>query len=171
MKAIFLDRDGTLVKDYPNEGWRKIEHLDLYPDTVEALRKLVEKFTLFIISNQYLIGEGIITQEQFDRLNQEFLQKLSSSGIKIEKTYYCPHARSLNCECCKPKPGLVKQCLKEYDIDLAGSYLIGNTKTDAETARAVNVKPIIIRSESKIENTIQAKNLEEAVNKIMEKEG
>lgn len=167
MKAIFLDRDGTLVKDYADPEWADITQLEIFPDTISALRKIPNYYKIFIVTNQYLIGESIITFSQFMKLHQELILLFEQSNIHIEQTYYCPHARIINCGCHKPETGMINQCLVNYDIDLSQSYFIGDTQSDISLAHAIGCHSIAIREyNSTILPTYYVKNLEDAISLI-----
>ncbi len=167
IKAIFLDRDGTLVKDFPDKEWSDIEHLEIFDDTIDALKKIPKDFKLFIVTNQYLIDEGYITYSQFKDAHKEFIKKLSENSIDIEHTYYCPHTRNSNCGCCKPEPGMIQQCLVNYDIDMNNSYLVGNSVADIKLAQNVGLKSILVRDRVEgIEPTYRADNLLEIISII-----
>lgn len=169
IKAIFLDRDGTLVKDYPDQQWVEINELEIYPDTLEALKKVPKEYKLFIVTNQYLIDEKIITFEKFLRNHKKFVNLLRVNGIVVDQTYYCPHARTMNCHCIKPNKGMIEQCLLNYDIDLGSSFLIGNSEADIKLAKNINCRSILVRDEvSTVQPTFKSKNLEEAVNLVLE---
>ncbi len=144
MKAIFLDRDGTLIKDYPDHDWAHISHLELLPDTLFALRKVPPLYALFIVTNQYLIHENIIAFEQFRLTHQHFLAVLRQANIRIQQTYFCPHVRHLPCKCRKPETGLIEQCLLNYDVDLDHSWVIGDSECDIQLAHAIGSASIAV---------------------------
>lgn len=148
IKAIFLDRDGTLVKDYEDDQWPRVKKLDLFPDTIPALQSVPDEFKLFIVTNQYLIQENFITIEQFTKLHRQFLLELEKNNIHIEQTYFCPHPRSMNCLCRKPGRGLIDQCLTNYDVDLANSYFIGNSEDDIRLGNDIGCTTIAVRDYS-----------------------
>ncbi len=148
IKAIFLDRDGTLVRDYEDDQWFRVRTLELYPDTIPALQKIPKDFKLFIITNQYLIQENFITLDQFNKTHHKFILSLEKNHIHIEQTYYCPHLRSTNCLCRKPKRGLIDQCLANYDVDLSHSYFIGNSEDDIRLGNDIGCTTIAVRDYS-----------------------
>jgi len=148
IKAIFLDRDGTLVKDYEDDQWRRVKTLEIFPDTIPALQQIPKRFKLFIITNQYLIQENFITIEQFKKLHRQFLLNLEKNHIHIEQTYYCPHPRSMSCLCRKPARGLIDQCLTNYDVDLSHSYFIGNSEDDTRLGNDIGCTTIAVRDYS-----------------------
>src|SRR5437870_4313694 len=122
MKAVFLDRDGTIIVDPPDLRVDSVEEIELFPDTIEALHKLAQlDYKIFLISNQAGIGEGRFTEEEFWVIENKVIDLLAPSGIVIEKTFFCPHTPEENCVCRKPKPYMVRQAAKEFDIDLSQS--------------------------------------------------
>lgn len=162
-KAIFLDRDGTLIKDYPDLEWANVVHPEIFPDTITTLRNAPRDYLLFIVTNQYLIGEGIITLNQFLGTHRELISKFEQSDIAIEQTYFCPHARAVPCGCHKPGKGMIEQCLVNYDIDLSQSYFIGDSESDMALAQSVGCIEIAVRDYAgAIQPTYYAENLLDA---------
>lgn len=146
MKAIFLDRDGTLntepedeVVDSPDKVW-------LYDGVLEGLQLLAGlDYAIFITSNQIGIARKRITVEQFNTINQKVMDLIAPSGIKITKAYVCPHEPADNCVCRKPKPGMIKQALADFpEIDLHSSWVIGDRLSDVGLASAVKCRMILI---------------------------
>jgi len=130
--AIFLDRDGTIIKDKGNIGDTK--QIEFYNYTFDCLRKLQEKYLLFIITNQPGIAKGIVRHEQVEQVNLFVLNILKDEGVEIKAIYCCPHQKSDNCECRKPKTYFVEKAQKEYLLNLKNSYVIGDHPSDAELA-------------------------------------
>lgn len=141
MKAAFLDRDGTIVKDYPDSEWASIKTIEFLEGSIEALKYIQNKgFEIIIITNQYLIGEKIIKLEDYQSFNNLFLKTLKRNGVDILDVFYCPHARSENCKCIKPNPGLINQALHKYpDIDLKESFYVGDSLCDMQLAKSFNL--------------------------------
>ena len=167
IKAIFLDRDGTLVKDYEDDQWPLVKKLELFPDTIPALQKIPNDFKLFIITNQYLIQENFITIEQFKKLHRQFFLNLEKNHIHIEQTYFCPHPRSMNCLCRKPGGGMIDQCLTNYDVDLSHSYFIGNSKDDIRLGNDIGCTTIAVRDyQGSTQPDYFSKDLVSAITKI-----
>jgi len=158
------DRDGTLVKDYPDADWSNVLHLEISPDTISALKKIPDQYKIFIVTNQYLIGEGIISFEQFLTTHTEFISVLGQSGIYIEQTYFCPHSRSISCGCHKPETGMIQQCLTNYDVNIPQSYFIGDSAGDILLAHTIGCKSIAVRDyASTIQPSQYSHTLEDAV--------
>ncbi len=145
-KAIFLDRDGVInvEKDY----LYKIEDFEFIDGIFDTLNKLLnEGFILFIITNQSGISRGFYTDEDFKRVTSWMLDLFYEKNIKISQVEYCPHDEKTNCNCRKPKTGMIDAILKNFEIDLENSWLIGDKFSDIQCAINANIK-----------NTIQVKS-------------
>lgn len=141
-KAVFLDRDGTLIED---AGFLSApSQVSFFGFTFEALQKLQSHFKLFIVSNQSGIGKGIVTKEQVDQVNSFVLNELAMHGIEIARLYYCPHKNEDNCVCKKPSPHFLKQAAVEFGIDLSQSFMIGDHPSDMFCATNAGAKGIYI---------------------------
>jgi len=129
-KAVFLDRDGTLVEDigYPY----KEEHFKLLPGVIDGLKKLSEDFIFAIITNQSGIGRGIYTEKDMHNFNMILTQELKKNSVEIKKIYHCPHSPEEVCDCRKPNDKYIKEAEKEFDIDVKNSWAIGDHPHDAE---------------------------------------
>lgn len=145
-KAVFFDRDGTLNVDM--DYLYKLEELRWMPHAREALAFLSQRgYLLFVITNQSGIARGYYTIEQMQELHHQMTLEAAAYGAKLEKFYYCPHHKegkikeyAIDCDCRKPKPGMLLQCFKEYDIDISQSFFVGDSKRDVECAQAVGMK-------------------------------
>lgn len=176
-KAIFLDRDGTLNED---SGYvHKIEDFKLLPGVIEGLNLLKEKYLFFIITNQSGIGRGYYTEQDFWKFNFKLLEQLEKNGIKIEKTYFCPHTKEMNCDCRKPKTKFLEEITVEYEIDLNQSWMIGDHPSDVEFGKNAGCKTIFLLTghgskhkhelkEKQIVPDITAQNFLEGTKKIIQ---
>ena len=163
LKAIFLDRDGTLNVDV--NYLYKIEDFAWVPEAREALAYLVQQgYTLFVITNQSGIARGYYTIAQMEQLHEHMNQELAQVGAHIEKFYYCPHHQKegvlpeyvKDCDCRKPKPGMLLQAMAEYDIDKASSLMIGDSKRDVEAAEAAGIRGVLYKGGSLLDFVKQA---------------
>ena len=113
MKVAFLDRDGTINKDYRDDDWRNIYKPEFIEGSLEALEVIREKgFQIIIITNQYLINDGIITLSQYRMFTKKILQIVNGHGVEILDIFYCSHSIKENCNCSKPKTGLIDKTIK-----------------------------------------------------------
>jgi histidinol-phosphate phosphatase family protein len=140
-KAVFLDRDGTLIVDH---GYiYDPEQIELLPDIIPALKTIQSAgYLLIIISNQSGVGRGYCTLEDVEIVNHRLEELLKQNGIKIKGVFYCPHTPEDKCNCRKPKPGMVLHAIKEYKIEPSLSYLVGDKWTDVEAALGAGVIPV-----------------------------
>ena len=145
-RVIFLDRDGTINKDY---GYvYKKEDLTFLPGTLEGLKKLYNaSYKLIIITNQSGVGRGYFSEEDMYEFNRYMIDELEKNGIIIEKIYSCIHSPEDNCECRKPKTKLFKDAIQEFDVDLPNSYAIGDKERDISISFETPIKGILINNE------------------------
>ncbi len=144
MKAIFLDRDGVLnksiIKDgkpYPPQSVKDVVILDGVPEGLIKLKQL--GFLLVVITNQPDIARGKTTVTEVEKINNYLKEKLI-----LDDVYYCPHDDKDNCDCRKPKPGLVFSAKTRWNIDLSNSFFVGDRWKDIETGRNAGLKTILI---------------------------
>ena len=158
MTVAFLDRYGTIIKDYPDKEQANVKLPEFLEGSIEALKYIKNNgFEIIIITNQYLIGEAIITLEDYRKFNDLFLKTLKQQDISVLDVFYCPHARNQNCDCIKPKPGLINQAITKYpDVDLSQSFYVGDSSCDMELANKFDLKFYGINMNC--ENSISALN-------------
>jgi histidinol-phosphate phosphatase family protein len=142
MRAVFLDRDGTVMVD---RGYlADPAGVELVPDVVDALRRLrAAGLELIFVSNQSGIGRGLMTPEQSEAVHRRTLELLAAGNVSILGSYICPHAPWENCHCRKPSTVLLQQAADEHGIDLRGSFMIGDKKTDVDTGHAAGCRSIL----------------------------
>jgi histidinol-phosphate phosphatase family protein len=142
--AVFLDRDGTIIEDrgYLSEPRQVV----FFPDTVPALRRLQERFDLFIVTNQSGVAKGIVSSGDVDRVNAYVASCLAEAGVRIVETYVCPHNRADGCACIKPEPFFLRKAEAEHGIDLARSFVIGDHPHDIEFAVRVGAAAVYVLS-------------------------
>ncbi len=171
-KVVLLDRDGTVIVDPPDERVTSEAKIKLFPDTLSALSKLADAgFSAILITNQSGIAEGRISKDVFHRLNTEVEKKIEESGIKVLKTYMCPHGFNDNCECRKPKPGMILDAAKDFDLDLPNTYMLGDHRSDVLAGKSAGTKTILVRTanvqDDAPEADFQANGLTEAVDHVI----
>ena len=133
-RFVFLDRDGTLVRD---AGYtHRLSDYALLPNVVEGLRLLVAAgFRLAIVTNQSGIGRGYFREADYRAYQEHLEADLARQGIPIERSYFCPHRPDEGCACRKPRPGLLERAQAELGADLAESWVIGDAARDVDLAR------------------------------------
>lgn len=165
-KAVFFDRDGTLIVNVPYNG--DPEKVTLMPGAVEACRMLHEAgFCLFIISNQSGVGRGLITEEQVTLVNERTLDLLGRELFTA--VYYClddPNRPISGCR--KPSPIMLLTAHKEYGIDLQASFMVGDKEEDVQAGRAAGCRTVrLIQDDGESAADFTASNLSEAVQWIL----
>jgi D-glycero-D-manno-heptose 1,7-bisphosphate phosphatase len=142
MKAIFLDRDGTVIFD---RGYLSDPSgVELIPGVVEALRRLhAAGFALFFVSNQSGIGRGLMTPGQSDAVHRRTLELLAAEGVTIAGSYICPHAPWDHCQCRKPSPLLLRKAQEEHGIAFGQSFVIGDKQSDIELGKSTGCRTVL----------------------------
>ncbi|MDO8137617.1 MAG: HAD family hydrolase [Candidatus Brocadiales bacterium] len=151
-KAVFLDRDGTLIKG--TEYLSSPEEVILLPNAAKGIRLFNEKgYLTIIVTNQSGIARGYFTEERLIEIHTRLLEILSGEGARIDAIYYCPHlaegtveAYSLDCECRKPGPEMLLRAAREHQIELSGSLMIGDTPADIMAGRSAGCKTVLIQN-------------------------
>ncbi|MFP4466235.1 MAG: D-glycero-alpha-D-manno-heptose-1,7-bisphosphate 7-phosphatase [Candidatus Goldiibacteriota bacterium] len=175
-RAVFLDRDGTINRDV---GWLyKPEDLVFINGAVNALIDLQKNYSLYIITNQGGIGDGVFSDGEYEKFTAYFTDKLRQNKVDIKRILHCPHGKSENCGCKKPSPYLINKICREDGIKAAGSYMIGDHPHDIEAGLNAGLKTIYLltghgrkhRNELKIKPDHTAENLPEASEFILNKD-
>ncbi len=147
MNTVLLDRDGTVIKDPQDERVDTEEKIELFPDTIEALKYLADNnFQIIFITNQAGIAEGRITVEDFHRIHGKVLEMIAPSGVKVLKTFMCPHGPNDNCVCRKPKPKMILDALQEFNLDPKDIYMVGDRESDVNAGINAGTKTILVQT-------------------------
>lgn len=169
-RAVFLDRDGTMAPDV--HYCRRPEDFELFPYTAKAVGLLNEHgFKVIVITNQSGIARGYFTEETLADIHQKMERELAKESAFVEAIYYCPHHPDDNCDCRKPKPELVLQAVKDFNIDLKHSFVVGDLQVDVELGRVVGCQTILVGKDKTINADATASDLLEAAHKILKWEG
>ena len=160
--AVFLDRDGVLSED--NDMVTRAEQLRLLPGVVTALGDLKQAgFALVAISNQAVVARGLVAEADVATINDHLDRLLQAEGAPpLDGWYVCPHhpnatlpAYRLNCECRKPKPGLLLRAAKELDINLTGSFMVGDRMTDVLAGHRASCRTVLVQTGKHTEPPIE----------------
>ena len=142
-KAVFLDRDGTIIED--KHYLADPAGVVLLPGVVEALRLLQDAgYLLIVVSNQSGVGRGYFSEESMAAVQQRVEELLDEEGIVLDAFKYCPHSPDDRCACRKPKPGMLLEAAAEFDVALPESASIGDRTRDAEAGLAAGCAPNIV---------------------------
>ena len=183
-RAIFLDRDGTINV---SKGFiSKADDLELIPDTIDAIKAINKSGALaIVITNQPVIARGECSFEELHNIHNKLKTLLGEKGAFVDDIFYCPHhpdkgfegevpELKFDCECRKPKTGMIEEAVKKYNIDLSKSYMVGDSTMDLETARNAGIKSVLVNTgfagnDGKYDRScdIDADNLFDAVEKII----
>ena len=183
-RAIFLDRDGTMNV---SKGFiSNADDLELIPGTIEAIKAINKSGALaIVITNQPVIARGECSFEELHNIHNKLKTLLGEKGAFVDDIFYCPHhpdkgfegevpELKFDCDCRKPKTGMIDEAVKKYNIDLSKSYMVGDSTMDLELARNAGVKSVLVDTgfagnDGKYDRScdIEAKDLLDAVEKII----
>ena len=138
--AVFIDRDGTLVEEV--NFLSKVEDLQLFPFTAEAIQLLKERgFRIVVVTNQSGIGRNIFSEMDMRSIHEELQIRLEGA---IDAFYFCPHLPNEGCRCRKPALGMIEDAVSELNIEMTGSWMIGDKKIDVETGRNAGISSALV---------------------------
>ena len=153
IKVIFLDRDGVINKEI---GYlHKIKDFSFINGVFKACNYFQSVgYNLIIITNQSGIARGYYKEEDFYRLNKWMLEQFTNHGIKILDIFFCPHHPNAECNCRKPKPGMLLEANKKYSIDMKKSWMIGDKEVDVSAANSAGItNTILVKTGHEIDET------------------
>jgi len=144
-KAAFLERDGVINRKAPTEDeyvtrWEEIQILPGVPQAIALLNQT--GFRVILVSNQRSVAKGLITTAELESIHRRMCDELARDGATIHGVYYCPHELQPPCGCRKPRPGLLLQAARAHDIDLAASWMIGDSDRDVEAGKNAGCRTI-----------------------------
>ena len=143
-RAVFLDRDGVINANRPDhvKSWREFQFL---PQTLQALRKLAQTdLVILVATNQSAVGRGLMSDATVRDIHVRMTAAVGRAGGRLDAIYYCPHRPEDGCECRKPELGLYEQGVRDWAIDIAQSYVVGDAAVDVRAARALGAQPILV---------------------------
>jgi D-glycero-D-manno-heptose 1,7-bisphosphate phosphatase len=181
LRLIFLDRDGVINVD-PGPGlyvtrWGEFQFL---PGAIDAIRKLTEEgYEIVIISNQAGVTKGLYTMEVLEEITRNMVREIEKLGGRIRSTHYCPHVDDDNCDCRKPRTGLLKTATQGLTVNFKDTFFIGDGITDIKAGKDIGAKTILVlsgktslkdRAQWDVEPDYIAQDLRDAVERIVLKE-
>jgi histidinol-phosphate phosphatase family protein len=184
--AVFLDRDGTLIKEV--DGLTSPDQMELLPGAATAVQELNHRgVRAVMVSNQPVVAKGFCTEADVEETHRKLQTLLGREHAFLDRLYYCPHhpkkgfagerpELKIECECRKPKPGMIVQAAQDLNLDLKSSWLIGDATVDIETAKNAGLKSVLVRTghagrdqKFSIHPTLTAENVLDAVEQILSK--
>jgi D-glycero-D-manno-heptose 1,7-bisphosphate phosphatase len=152
-KAVFLDRDGVITQDPPHYAHR-LDQFALLPGSGPAIKLLNEnQFRVIVITNQSGVARGMYKETDITIFNNAMIDGLKQYGASVDAIYYCPHHPDakiedyrINCNCRKPKPGMLINGGNKFEIDFKISFLVGDKWSDVEAGRSVGCKTILVKT-------------------------
>lgn len=144
MKLIILDRDGVINEDSDSfikspAEWRPI------PGSLEAIAKLHQSgYQVVLATNQSGVGRGLFEVATLNAIHDRMHRALAQIGGRIDAIFFCPHAQEANCDCRKPKAGLLEEIARRFNVDLKGTPAVGDALRDLQAAAAVGAAPILV---------------------------
>lgn len=154
-KAVFLDRDGVINKER-SDYVKTVDELEILPNVTESVKRLKNVgFLVVVITNQSAINRGLTSHDNIKDIHSTIQKYFRKNGSSIDGFYYCPHRPDENCDCRKPKPGLLLKAIYELNIDPKSSWLIGNNNSDIQAAELAGCKGIKISTEMKLGDAVQ----------------
>ena len=147
-KVVFLDRDGIINEPPGAEryvlGWREFRFRQ---DALPMLAALFANgYRLVVITNQQGVGKGLIDRSELQRIHDNMCAAIERSGAMIDGVHYCPHLETDGCSCRKPEPGLIFEAIDalDYEVDLEGSWFVGDSATDVQAGQAVGLRTLLL---------------------------
>lgn len=146
-RVVFLDRDGTMLRDRPGFYLRRAEQMRLYPFTARALTLLRRAgYRIVVLTNQSGIGLGYLDRAALVRIHRRLKRELAERGAGIDAIYYCPHAPDSGCACRKPKTTLARRAVREMGLSLEEAAVIGDKRADVDLGRSLGIDSVLVRT-------------------------
>lgn len=171
-KAVLLDRDGVINTEV--EYLHEPDKFEFIPGALKGIKKMHEAgYKIVVITTQAGIGLGYFTKEDFFKVTKTMLKGFKEQGIPVSRVYFCPHSVSDNCNCRKPKTGLLERAKQDLNLDMANSWMIGDKTSDILAGKNAGCKTILVKTghagndkEYPVEPTHITENLLEAASTI-----
>lgn len=173
-RAVFVDRDGTLNLD--PHYLKHVDDLVLLPGSAEAIRLLNEAgWLVVVVTNQSGVARGYLTEEMLRLIHERLRQEVGRAGGRFDAIYHCPHLPEAGCACRKPGLGMIQQAQREFPIDLARSWVVGDSRVDVELGQSAGARTALVPRNQRghhadVEADVRASTLLDAARVICEEE-
>jgi D-glycero-D-manno-heptose 1,7-bisphosphate phosphatase len=142
--AVFLDRDGVLCENR-DDYVKSADEFVFLPGAAEAVAALREAgLKVIVVTNQSAIGRGVVTAEAVEEIHDAMLAQLKTAGAEVDDVLVCPHAPEANCDCRKPKPGLLTRAAGTHGLDLTSSWMVGDASSDIAAGAKAGCETILV---------------------------
>jgi D-glycero-D-manno-heptose 1,7-bisphosphate phosphatase len=163
-KAVFLDRDGTLIEEV--NFLSRIEDLKVFPFTLEALKLLKsEGFLLIVITNQSGIGRGVYSEEAMHAIHRQMQIELDDA---IDAFYFCPHLPDEECDCRKPNLGMIRKALDDFEIDMSNSWVVGDKRLDFDVGSNAGIMALMVKTGYGSQHSAEISNQADVAENILD---
>ncbi len=144
--TIFIDRDGVINQNRKEHvlNWSEFQFIEGSKKALALLKQA--GYQVVVVTNQATIERGLLTVAQLDQLHRQMANEIEMAGGQVTAVYYCPHRPEANCDCRKPRPGLLLEAASRFQIKLGDSWFIGDHLTDLEAGLAAGCKPILVQT-------------------------
>ncbi len=154
-KAVFIDRDDTIAKDVPYCS--RPEDLHLFPGVGRSIKKLNDAgFLVVLVTNQSGVGRGYFDVATLNDIHEKLKADLSVDGAHLDAIYYCPHRPEESCSCRKPATGMLERAVRDLNIDLSSSFVIGNGDHDVAMGRSAGCRAFKVEAGFDFNNAVDA---------------
>jgi D-glycero-D-manno-heptose 1,7-bisphosphate phosphatase len=173
-RAVFLDRDGVINRKAPEGQYvTRWEDMEFLPAVHEAVRLLnLAGFFVVVVSNQRCVAKGLITTAELESMHARMLCEFEVADARLDAVYYCPHENEPACSCRKPQPGLLLEAARKHQIDLAGSWMIGDSHRDVGAGKNAGCRTVLLGGDNETTNCgadLQASSLLDAAHQILQR--
>ena len=142
-KAVFIDRDGTININV--EYLDNPDDLQVYPGVADGIKLLRDNgFKIIVVTNQSGIARGHFSEQTLEKIHERMKNEFAKKGANIDGIYYCPHHPDDGCSCRKPNTGLLERAIKDFDIDVNDSFIIGDRMLDVEAGHKMGLKTVLV---------------------------
>ncbi len=150
-KAVFLDRDGVIIEDFHHKTGKHLSNISeirFLRGAAKAIQKLNAHFLVIVVANQSSVARGLVSMKQAREINAFIRKELQKKGCRIDAVYFCPHHPDFSgeCDCRKPKTGLLLQAQKEFEIDFKNSFMVGDKTSDIAAGKKAGCKTILVKT-------------------------
>ncbi|MGH9405970.1 MAG: D-glycero-alpha-D-manno-heptose-1,7-bisphosphate 7-phosphatase [Terriglobia bacterium] len=142
---VLLDRDGVINRKLRNAYVMRWRDFVFLPGALDALRQLREAgYATIVVSNQAGVGKGVMTSSRLDQITRCFLSRVTAAGGLIHGVYYCPHRKEVQCNCRKPRPGLLLKAQHDHEFKFTETYMVGDSLSDLLAAQRVGCPSVVV---------------------------